>query len=101
MINIPNKFLIAGNEIKVIVSDQNVGSTFGYFDSVKNEITIYTVAVTESEIVELKDEQIMNTYFHELFHCFNFFWNTETNEDLAQVFSNFMCEYERTKTFTN
>ena len=42
----------------------------------------------------LPEEVIRNTYYHELFHCFNYLWNTEVDEALAQSFANFMREVE-------
>ena len=46
---------------------------------------------------DLEEGQIENTFWHELFHVFNFYFNTEQDEALAQTFANFMCEYLATK----
>lgn len=45
----------------------------------------------------MEEGQIENTFWHELFHVFNFYFNTEQDEALAQTFANFMCEYLATK----
>ena len=42
-------------------------------------------------------EQIKNTFWHELFHAFNYYWDNDEDEALAQVFANFMREFEITK----
>lgn len=51
----------------------------------------------DGKIIQLTSEQIKNTFWHELFHAFNFYWNNETDEALAQTFANFMREFELTK----
>ena len=33
----------------------------------------------------------------ELFHAFNYYWNNEADEALAQTFANFMREFELTR----
>ena len=45
----------------------------------------------------LPEEIIRNTFYHELFHVFNYYYNNETSETLAQVFANFMAEYNQSK----
>lgn len=42
----------------------------------------------------MSDEQLRNTFYHELFHVFQFYYNNEFNE--AQVYANFMCEFIET-----
>ena len=51
------------------------------------------------EIIELTDEQVYNSWYHELFHAFNFFWDNGGDESLAQSFANFMREFESTKQY--
>ena len=51
----------------------------------------------KGEEVSLTSEQIKNSFWHEVFHAFNFYWNNETDEALAQTFANFMREFELTK----
>lgn len=47
----------------------------------------------------LSRECILNTYYHELFHAFNYLWNTGGDESLASTFAMLMCEYETTKRY--
>lgn len=47
----------------------------------------------------LSKECILNTYYHELFHAFNYLWNTGGDESLASTFAMLMCEYETTKKY--
>ena len=98
---IPKRFKIAGHDYKIIIEnivyDYDKESVFGYHDNVKLEIRIAKRVLIGSETIVLTPTQIENTFFHELFHAFNYYWNNEQDESLAQVFSNFMCEFERTK----
>ena len=48
---------------------------------------------------EVSEEIIRNTFYHELFHTFNYLWNTDTDEALAQSFANFMREFETTSNY--
>ncbi len=48
-------------------------------------------------VVSLTSEQIKNSFWHEVFHSFNFYWNNEADEGLAQTFANFMREFELTR----
>ena len=47
----------------------------------------------------LSRECVLNTYYHELFHAFNYLWNTGSDESLASTFAMLMCEYETTKKY--
>lgn len=47
----------------------------------------------------LSRECILNTYYHELFHAFNYLWNTGSDESLASTFAMLICEYETTKKY--
>lgn len=98
MINetIPSKFKIANQVIKVsqpefIIEDGEY--YFGWYDCAKNEIRVARKIKSREEVIDIEDEARKNTFWHEVFHCFNYFWNTETDECLAQSFSNFMCEF--------
>lgn len=47
-------------------------------------------------VVTVSDEQMRNTFYHELFHAFQFYFNNEFNEAQAQVYANSMCEFIET-----
>lgn len=92
------KFKIAGQEINVkFVSSLNDGTSFGDFSSIQNCIRIALKIKEDGVWYDVSQSQIKNTLWHEIFHCFQYFWTNETDEDFAQVLANFMCEYEQTK----
>lgn len=100
---IPKRFKIANHEYNIIVQDYvydcNGEQLYGYHDPVKLEIRIATKMKRGEEVIDLNEEQIANTFWHELFHAFNFFWDNGGDESLAQTFANFMREYDSTKKF--
>lgn len=51
----------------------------------------------DGEVIHLTEEQIKNSFWHEMFHAFNYYYNNNQDESLAQTFANFMREYELTK----
>lgn len=63
----------------------------------------YTIDIDAQDFIEwldgvvtVSDEQMRNTFYHELFHAFQFYFNNEFNEAQAQVYANFMCEFIET-----
>lgn len=91
---IPKEFTIANNKYTIEFLDsvdaENGDKLFGDHSAVTNKIRI---AKTIGG-VELSDEQIKNTFWHELFHAFQYFFCNGCDEAEAQCFANFMREYE-------
>lgn len=101
-LGIPHSFVIANMPHRVELvrnaTDSRGNDAFGYYTSTTSVITLGEY-IMEKRGRELKvpDEQILNTFYHELFHAFNFYWNNEFSEELAQTFSNFMREFQTSK----
>lgn len=93
MIEIPESFKIANQLIKVNLLDKVADNNYGNFCDAKNEINIAKTIEVINENVQLTDEQIKNTFWHEVFHAFQFYFNNQYDEAQAQVFANFMCEF--------
>ncbi len=94
---IPSRFKIANTEITVKIVDHTYNNNYGNWEDVMSTITVAHKIKIDDEYIELTDEQMLNTFYHELFHAFNWFWNNKCDEALAQSFANFMREYEATK----
>ena len=96
---IPSKFTIANQEYTVKFVDSLEDSNYGEFDSIRAEIRLALNAKSPYDFnyYQLTEEQIKNTFWHELFHCFNWHMNTECDETIAQSFANFMREFETSK----
>ena len=96
---IPKSFCIAGGKkIDVeLVDEIDDYSTYGNFSIVNSKIKLARYVKCDNEIVEVSEEDLERTFYHELVHSMNYFYNCETDEVIAQVFSNFIYEYSKTK----
>ena len=98
--NLPKKFRVAGRTIKVTMVDLlNNGDDYGSFSEIHREIKIARRIKEDNVIYNIQEEEILNTFWHEVFHSFQYYWNNKCDEDFAQVLSNFMCELEQTKEY--
>lgn len=96
--NIPEKFKIAGFDIKVELVDKTDDNNFGNWNDVTNTITIAkNISLKNGELTKLTERQIQNTFFHELLHAFQFYCGKEYSEIECNVFANFMVEFLETK----
>lgn len=95
--NIPNEYKIAGGKtIKVTLHDELSDGKFGDFSPVKNEIRLARKVEEDGESWKQSVEDIERTFYHEMFHSFQWYFNTEFSEEMAQSFSNFMYEMMHT-----
>lgn len=96
--NIPEKFKIAGFDIKVELVDKTDDNNFGNWNDVTNTITLAkNISLKNGELTNLTERQIQNTFFHELLHAFQFYCGKEYSEIECNVFANFMVEFLETK----
>lgn len=97
--NIPSKVRIANHWYKVILCDFiDNGDTFGSHCNLKLEIKVAECMKNDDgETIYLTEEQIKNSFWHEMFHAFNYYYNNKQDESLAQTFANFMREFELTQ----
>ena len=93
---VPHKFRIACEDYTVKITEN--GDDFGTFDTINNEIELFlNVRDDDGHYIEITKQKFLATWYHELGHCINYCWNTETGEDFAQAFSNFMMQFNETK----
>ena len=91
---LPSEFKCAGNTIKVQLVEKTHNNNYGNWCDVTNTITIAkTIELEDKTVVRLTEDQITNTFWHELLHCFHFYFDNSYNEAQSQVYANFMCEY--------
>lgn len=100
--NIPHTCRIANHlytiQLDEFVEDDNGDTIYGYHSDAELVIKVaMKVKLERGDIIPLTSEQIKNSFWHELFHAFNYYWNNETDEALAQTFANFMREFELTR----
>lgn len=101
---IPEYFETAGGKIiKVRLEDTIESSStkghylFGDFNDASSIIRIAKNVPVDGEDFFQTEEDIERTFWHELFHVFQFYGGFEMDESLAQVFSNFMYEFQHSK----
>lgn len=94
---IPKSFKIAGQEITIIMENSLPNNDYGYFCDATNEIHLARTVKVEEDTVTLKECQIFNTFWHEMIHVFQFYFDNAYSESQAQVYANFMCEFFNTK----
>lgn len=63
---IPKKFKIANNWITVNIVDRLQDGRYGTYNDVKQLITLAKTIEIANEVVQLTEEQILNTFMHEL-----------------------------------
>lgn len=93
---IPKEFTLVNHTITVSVEERvnlGDGEVYGCYSSEKLMIRI-ALNIDETE---LNKEQILNTFMHELTHCFLFFLGMGQDEMLAQGMANLLREYETSK----
>lgn len=94
---IPTTFKCAGFTIKVEIVDFLPGNCYGIFYDAPLVLKLARKINTEDYgVVTLTEDQMINTFWHEVMHCWQYFYNTEYNEAQAQVYANFMCEFLNT-----
>ena len=90
---IPSYFKIGGQEYKVEIVDNLEDDNYGEYSYTPSKIQL----ARKSEGVDIPDNQMEATFWHELFHAFQYMFNCTTDEAQAQCFSNFMMEFLESK----
>lgn len=96
---IPASFNCAGFTIKVELYDKLPNNNYGDFDDARNIIRLARSVEVDKETIQLTNEQMHNTFWHEVGHCFQFYYDNDYSESRAQTFANFMQELLKTKTY--
>ena len=102
-IDIPDRFQIAGHPYQIVkkqfVRDDDNDAVFGLHDMISNKIYLAQEFPLGKSSYKFSEHQKQNTFWHELFHAFNYYMNNEQDETLAQSFANFMCEFLKTAEY--
>lgn len=98
MINdkIPSEFELAGIKFKVIekesIKDDDT-ELYGEFDTNKNTISLAKTIYNE----EVTPQTKINTFYHELAHVLQYYYNNNLDESFAQSVGNLLMQYSQTK----
>lgn len=100
MINdkIPSEFELAGIKFKVIeeesiLDDDKVSELYGRFDTNQNTISLAKTIYNE----EVTPQTKLNTFYHELAHILQYYYNNGLDESFAQSVGNLLMQYSQTK----
>ena len=107
---IPKSFETSTLFIPVEVKEQvesneySLGELLGSVNPAKQAFQVGTdIKTYKSGVVidsfKLSPDKVIQTYFHELYHYFQEYCGKSFNEQDANLFSNFMLEYEKTKLY--
>jgi len=90
---IPSYFKIGGQEYNVEIVDTLDDDNYGEYSYTPAKIQL--ARVTAGETIPPKQQEA--TFWHELFHAFQYMFNCTIDEAQAQCFSNFMMEFLESK----
>lgn len=89
---IPKSFTLNGRPVTVEVVNALENNEYGEFVDAKELIRIARTVKVEKEIVHLSQAQIEDTFWHEVFHAFQWRAKGEYDETESCIYAGFMTE---------
>ena len=96
---IPETFTLGCHTFKVQLYEELYDGNDPLYGQFDYDEQIIRIRIFKDNGEPLSKECILNTYYHELFHAFNYLWNTGSDESLVSTFAMLICEYETTKKY--
>ena len=96
---IPETFILGCHTFKVQLYRELYDGNDPLYGQFDYDEQVIRIRIFKDNDELLSRECILNTYYHELFHAFNYLWNTGSDESLSSTFAMLMCEYETTKKY--
>ena len=91
---IPEKFTINSQEITVEVVVQLPDQKFGEYCCITNKIKLARyVKDDDGPIIPLKEEQILNTFIHEVLHVFQWHSKGDFSEEESNTYAGYFIEF--------
>nr|DAR22992.1 MAG TPA: SprT-like family protein [Caudoviricetes sp.] len=98
---IPEKFTINSQEITVEVLDTLPDQKFGEYNCITDRIKLAKcVKDDDGTIIPLKEEQILNTFIHELLHAFQWHSQGDTSETESNTYAGYFVEFIKSSGLT-
>ena len=94
--NIPSEFELAGIKFKVIEKESIIDDDtelYGEFDTNQNTIILAKTVYGE----EVTPQTKINTFYHELAHVLQYYYDNGLDESFAQSIGNLLMQYNQTK----
>ena len=96
---IPETFTLGCHTFKVQLYEELYDGNDPLYGQFDYDEQIIKIRIFKDNGKPLSKECILNTYYHELFHAFNYLWNTGSDESLVSTFAMLMREYETTRKY--
>ena len=93
--NLPKQFTLCGQPVTVEVVEQLEDGAYGDFNDAKELIRVAKTVKVEKEVVQLSRTQMENTFWHEVFHAFQWRSKGEYDETESTTYAGFMVELIR------
>lgn len=90
---IPEKFTINGQEITVEIVDTLPEQKFGEYNCITEKIKLARHIRYDGYVNPLKEEQILNTFIHELLHAFQWHSQGDTSETESSTYAGYFVEF--------
>lgn len=98
---IPEKFTINSQEIKIEIVDIIADGLFGQYNSLTDTIKIAEYVRNEDgDKIKLTEEQILNTFIHELLHAFQWHSKGDTSETESSTYAGYFVEFIKSSGLT-
>ena len=91
---IPEKFTINSQEITVELLDTLPDQKFGEYCCITDKIKLArNVKDDDGTVIPLKEEQIENTFWHELLHAFQWRSKGDFSEEESSTYAGYLIEF--------
>lgn len=89
---IPKKFTINGQTVTVEVVDRLPSNNYGEYSDATEKVSIAKTIEENGRTIKLSHLQLENTFWHEVFHVFQFHGKGEFSESESSTYAGMMVE---------
>lgn len=98
---IPEKFTTNSQETTIELVDILPNQKFGEYCCITNKIKLAKcVKNDDGTIIPLKEEQILNTFIHELLHVFQWYSKGSFSEEESSTYAGYLLEFFKSSGLT-
>ena len=91
---IPEKFTINSQEVKIEIVDTLPDQKFGEYNRTTDTIKVAKhFKDDDGTVIPLKEEQIENTFWHELLHAFQWHSKGDYSEEESNTYAGYLVEF--------
>lgn len=94
LMNIPKSFTINGQSVTIDIVDRLDGM-YGHYSDAEEKITIARTIESDGRVIKLSPLQLENTFWHEVFHVFQFHGKGRYDEAESATYAGMLTELIR------